>query len=58
MVRKVTVSSPAQAKRLENSRCPPSSEWIPDSFQGSLKAAKGEVWALPFTWRAQDMMGL
>ena len=28
--RKVAGSSPARAKRLENSHCPPSSEWVPD----------------------------
>ena len=42
VVRKVAGSSPAWAKRLENSHCPPSSEWVPDSLQGRLKAAKGE----------------
>ena len=30
VVRKVAGSSPARAKRLENSHCPPSSEWVPD----------------------------
>ena len=30
VVRKVAGSSPAQAKRLENSHCPLSSEWVPD----------------------------
>ena len=58
VVRKVAGSSPARAKRLENSHCPPSREWVPDSLQGSLKAVKGEDWAPPFTCSAQDMMGL
>ena len=30
VVRKVAGSSPARAKRLENSHCPPSSEWVSD----------------------------
>ena len=30
VVRKVAGSSPARVKRLENSLCPPSSEWVPD----------------------------
>ena len=30
VVRKVAGSRPARAKRLENSHCPPSSEWVPD----------------------------
>ena len=51
VVRKVAGSSPARAKRLENSHCPPSSEWVPE-FQGRLKAAKGEDWAPPFICRA------
>ena len=58
VVRKVTGSSPALAKRLENSHCPPSSEWVPDQLQGRFKAAKGKDWAPPFTCRAQDTMGL
>ena len=58
VVRKVAGSSPARAKRLENSHCPPSSEWVPVSLQRRLKAAKGEDWAPPFTCRAQDTMGL
>ena len=30
VVRKVAGSSPARDQRLENSLCPPSSEWVPD----------------------------
>ena len=30
VVWKVAGSSPTRAKRLENSHCPPSSEWVPD----------------------------
>ena len=58
VVRKVAGSSPAPAKRLENSHCPPSSKWVPDSFQGRLKAVKGEDCAPPFTCHAKDTMGL
>ena len=57
VVRKVTGSSPARAKRLENSHCPPSSEWVPYQLQGRLKVVKGEDWALPFTCCVQDTMG-
>ena len=35
-----------------------SSEWVPDSLQGRLKAAKGENWVPPSTCRAQDTMGI
>ena len=30
VVQKVAGWSPARVKRLENSLCPPSSEWVPD----------------------------
>ena len=30
VMRKVAGSSPARAKRLKNSHCPPSSEWVAD----------------------------
>ena len=58
LVLKVAGSSPTRAKRLENSHCPPSSEWVPDSLQGRLKVAKGEDWAPHFTCSAQDTMVL
>ena len=61
VVQKVAGSSPARVEWLKNSHCSPSSEcmeWIADSLQGRLKAAKGEDWAPPFTCRAQDTMGL
>ena len=31
---------------LKNAHCPPSREWVPDSFQGRCKVAKGENVAL------------
>ena len=44
VVRKVAGSSPARAKRLENSHCPPSSEW---KVKGGERRGLGPAFHMP-----------